>query len=247
MATDVSPRSLRPKEENVLEYVLPEDRPGYKNYREIIRSMIVLGQGRRGKGNLVLGYREDAADLTSPLAPVIAYGMVETTRDQFSITVREYVGRQIDIEIVSQRGEELPDHFEEKRRWTYSTWLPGKPSPATNMRVREIIVGQDVVLALSREERRLWIYDGSSGMNLLIPVTNYYNEVMLEKKIRDPKVALNPNMLFDAFGSYSDAELRGAFIAYNSFKRRVDIAAPLPGMAPTGLTALLKRFLRRVT
>ena len=46
--------------------------------------------------------------------PVIAYGMVETTRDAFTITVREEVAAQINVEIVSRRGEEIPDHFEEK-------------------------------------------------------------------------------------------------------------------------------------
>jgi hypothetical protein len=247
MTTEVYPRALRPKEENVLEFVLPEDRPGYRNYRNLIRSMVVLSQGRRGRGNLVLGDRQDTADLTSPLAPVMAYGMVETTQDQFSITVRECIAGQIDVEIVSQRGEELPDQFEEKRRWTYSAWSPGKPSPATNLPVREVAVGDLVVLALSREERRLWIYDGRSGMNLLIPVTNYYNELMLQKKIRDPVVALNPDRFYSDLQIFTDAELRESFLAYNASRRRVDITVPVAGAGATGFSALLKRFVRKVT
>jgi hypothetical protein len=245
MTTEVYPRALRPKEENVLEFVLPEDRPGYRNYRNLIRSMVVLSLGRRGRGNFVLGDQRDTADLTSPLPPVIAYGMVETTQDQFSVTVRECIAGQIDVEVVSRRGEELPDHFEEKRRWTYSPWSPGKPSPATNLPVREVAVGGLVVLAVSREERRLWIYDGRSGMNLLIPVTNYYNELMLQKKIRDPGVALNPNRLYSDLSDFTDAEMREAFIAYNASRRRVDIAVPVADVRPTGLIALLKRFVRK--
>jgi hypothetical protein len=57
--------------------------------------MIVLGEGRRGKGNFVLGFEGDKADITSPLPPVVAFGMIETPKGSVSITVRQYVGKQI--------------------------------------------------------------------------------------------------------------------------------------------------------
>ncbi|MDH3252153.1 MAG: hypothetical protein OEM41_05130 [Ignavibacteria bacterium] len=237
------PRELRTKEADLINAVLPADRPGYRTYRDLVASMVVLGAGRRGAGNLVLGFAGDTADTTAPLAPVIAYGMLETTLDAFSITVREYVGDQIDIEIVSSKSEEIPDHFEEKRRWTYSTWLPGYPSPASNVHPREVRIDDDHVLAIAARERRVWIYEGTSGMNILIPVTNYYNEIMLRKGIRDPAVALNSALLFSDGSSYSDEDLRAAFVAYNALKPKVHVVAPEPAPRTRGIFAFFKNIL----
>jgi len=234
------PRSLRLKEQDLLESVLPVDRPGYRQYRELLSRMVVLGEGRQGAGNLILGISGDRPDVTSPLSPVVAYGMVETTRDAFSVTVREIVGDQIDVEIVSSRGEEVPDHFEEKRRWTYSTWAPGSPSPATDERAREVRVSETLVLGILSSEQRLLLHDSSTGMIHLIPITSFYNELMLHKNIRDPKTALNARLLFQNLPSYRDEDLRSSFISYNKLKRRVSIVEAPPLPPTTGIVGYLK-------
>lgn len=237
------PRPLRAKEAELIHAVLPADRPGYRAYRDLVASMIVLGEGRRGPGNLILGFSGDMADRTSPLAPVIAYGMIETTLDLFSMTVREYVGEQIDVEIVSSKGEQVPDHFEEKHRWTYSTWLPGYPSPATGLQPRETVIDDDHVLAIAAGEKRIWIYEGASGMNILIPVTSFYNEIMVRRGIRDPAIALHSSRLFSDLETYSDEDLRTAFVSYNAVKPKVQVAAPEPVPPSTGIMAFLRRIL----
>lgn len=239
------PRPLRAKELDLLEFVLPADRVGYREYRDLIRMMVVLGQGRRGKGNLVLGFDGDTADVSSPLAPVVGYGMMETTRDIFSITVREYIGKQIDVEIVSTIGEEVPDHFEEKRRWTYSSWAPGDPSPATGETVREVIIAADLVLAIAAGEKRLWVHHRRKGMNLLIPITNFYNELMLHKGIRDPKIALVPGLFFGNLQTYRDDELQAAFVAYNKIMKKVDLPPPEEPFPERGRRGWLRRIFRR--
>jgi hypothetical protein len=155
--------------------------------------------------------------------------MVETTRGIFSITVRENVGDQIDVEIVSSHGEEIPDSDEEKRRWTYSTWKPGEPSPSTGEKIREVRIAPAIVLGIAANERRVLLHDDSTGMVHLIPVTNFYNELMLHKQIRTPEIALNASRLFSDLDWYSEEDLRAAFIAYNKLKRRVKMeiqAAP---------------------
>jgi len=233
------PRPLRSKELELLESVLPEHRAGYREYRDLIRSMIALSEGCRGAGNLVLGFKGDTADTTSPLAPVVAYGMVETTRDQYSVTIREYIGEQIDVEIVSNHGEAVPDHFEEKRRWTYSTWLPGQPSPATLLPVREVSVDEKAVLAIARHERRAWLYDAAAGMVHLIPITNFYNELVLHKNVRDPEIALKSNLLFDHLDTYTDADLKASFIAYNRLKKRIDVKEVVLPVHESGLKSFL--------
>ncbi|MFN0158448.1 MAG: hypothetical protein ACKVRP_10300 [Bacteroidota bacterium] len=237
------PRQLRAKEIDLLESVLPVERSGYREYRDLLKHMLVLGEGRRGSGNLVLGFAGDTPDITSPLAPVVAYGVIETTLDQFSITVREYVGSQIDVEIVSNQGEEIPDHFEEKRRWTYSTWEPGHASPATGTPVRQVAIDDNVTLAIAREEKRLWVHDRRTGMVLLIPITNFYNELMIHKSIRDPRVALHSSRFFSDTENYSDEDICMAFHSYNKLKPKVTLAHPPVVAKRTGWLHGLRRLL----
>ena len=239
------PRALRPKERALVDSVLPLDRPGYRRCRELIDAMVVLGEGRRGAGNLILGYERETPDRESPLATIVAYGVVETTMAEFYVTVRECVARQIDVEIVSSRGEEVPDHFEEKRRWTYSTWQPGSLSPANGRPVREVAIDGTLVLAISKDEKRLWVYDGESGMNFPIPITNFYNELMLHRNIRDPKVALASHLLFAELESYSDHDFRAAFVAYNKLRRKVDIAIHPPLQREKNAGSFLKKWFRK--
>ncbi|MBI5471998.1 MAG: hypothetical protein HY961_06595 [Ignavibacteriae bacterium] len=241
--TETYPRRLRPKERELLEFVLPAGSPGYGEYRAHIAKMVVLGEGRRGPGNVVLGNEGDVPDISSPLPPVIAYGVVETTRDMFTITVRECVGDQIDVEIVSSRGEEIPDHFEEKRRWTYSTWKPREISPASHSAVREVRINETLVLAIAEKDKRLWLHDAARAMNHLIPITNYYNELMLHKAIRDPKVALKSNLLFDELAKYSDEDLRSAFVAYNRVHKKVDLKVEVSSPPETGMKTIVSRLL----
>lgn len=242
---DTYPRPLRQKERDLLEFVLPPDRPGYRQLRDRIETMIVLAEGRRGSGNIVLGMPGARADVSSPLPAVIAYGVVETTRDVFTVTVRECVDDQVDVEIVSSRGESIPDHFEEKRRWTYSSWKPGMPSPATGAPVREVRVAATLTLAIVPQEHRIWMYDATTGINHLIPITNFHNELMLHKGIRDPKVALATSTFFEESHTYSDTDLRAAFIAYNRVRKKVELPMYEEAARPRGWTNIFRRIFRR--
>ena len=78
-------------------------------------------------------------------------------------------------------------------------------------------------LALCGTDRRLWVYEASTQVNRLIPVTNFYNELMLHKNIRDPKVALDSKRLFAHLSSYTDNDLTYAFLTYNKLKTKVHL------------------------
>jgi hypothetical protein len=234
------PRDLRPGERSLLHFVLPQEAPGYQKYRDLVEAMKVIGEGRRGRGNIILGRPGDIPDLTSPLPPVVAYGAVEMEQDTLSITVREVVGDQMDIEIVSSQEEEVTYQVTGGKRWTYSTWQPGSVSPSAQLPVREVVIEHGVVLAISREEGRLWVFDAQSGMNILIPITNFYNELMLHKGIRDPKVALSSGRLFSHLDEYPDEDLRAAFLAYNKVRRKVDIQSKEETPVQRGLLTSLK-------
>lgn len=239
------PRPLRAKEQDLILFVLPHESPGYNAYRKLIATMVVLGNGRRGTGNIVLGKSGETPDTSSPLAPVIAYGVVETTFDTFSITVREFVGEQIDIEIVSMKGEDVPDHFEEKRRWTYSSWRPLQPSPATGLSVREVTVNDSLTLAMAKQEKRLWLHDATTQINHLIPITNFYNELMLHKRIRDPNIALKANLFWENLEKYSDSDVSAAFASYNRIRKRVEFKVSAETKKETGLSTLLRKLLSK--
>jgi hypothetical protein len=223
------PRQLSTQEREWIEWILPSDRSGYKSYRDAIRSMVIIGEGRRGNGEMILGNTGTYPDFSAPLPSVFAYGAIETNFGTISITVREMLDEQISVEIVSQRSENIPEEFEEARRWTYSTWTPGTVCPQCAKPVREIamrsveVENVRFVLALCRSDKRLWVYDTSSGVNRLIPVTNFYNELMLHKNIRDPKIALDAKLLFMDMEKYSDDDLTYAFLTYNTLKTKVRI------------------------
>ncbi len=227
----VYPRPLSDREQSWIEWILPSNRIGYREYRDVIRKMVVLGEGRRGKGDMVLGFSGDLPDTESPLPPVFAYGAIEMNLGMISITLREHVADQINVEIVSHRSEEVPAEFEESRRWTYSTWNAGDACPQCQKPAREVSMhsaeGRHYVLAICVPDRRLWVFDEEKQVNRLVPVTNFYNELMLHKNIRDPKIALDSKRLFADLSSFSDGELTYAFLIYNKLKTKIEVAGTL--------------------
>ena len=247
------PRPLSLRECEWIEWVLPAERPGYERYRDAVRSMVVIGDGRRGEGEIILGDSHAQPDFSAPLPSVFAYGVIETDFGSISVTVREMLDEQISVEIVSQRSDNIPDSFEENRRWTYSTWNPGAVCPQCTNGMREVgmhNVGDEdkrFVLAICNYDKRLWVHDASSGVNRLIPVTNFYNELMLHKNIRDPKIALNAKLLFSGLDEYTDEDLTYAFVTYNTIKAKVHIEGNIEAEKKINdrSTSLLKKIFSR--
>ena len=206
--------------------------------------MVVLAEGGRGKGNLILGFSGKRPDTTSPLESVIAYGAVETAEGTTFVTVRRYTAGQIDVEFDSTKGEEIPAVLEE-RRWTYSTWRPGDASPETGGTVREVAITPDHTLAVSCDDRRLWVYERQTSMNILIPITSYYGELMARRRIRDPKIALRPGRFFDELGQYGDEDLGSAFLSYNNIHPKVVLNLPKDREKQSGAREILMRVFSR--
>jgi len=219
------PRDLKALERDLLLWVLPADRPGYNEYRSLVASWRVAAAGRRGEGNYILAPGDWKIDNESPLPQIFAYGVVETAEGKIAITVRERLGSQLEFEIVNLDGEQVPSLVPEKRRWTFSTWLPQSQCPSCLGSLREVGMltegGRKLVLALCGRDGRIWVYDEKSGVNHPIPLTNFYNELMLNANVRDPGVALNSKRLFDDLNNYSDVMLSKAFASYNRLKTKV--------------------------
>jgi hypothetical protein len=246
----VYPQPLPGREREWVEWILPDDRAGYKSYRNAIQSMMIIGEGRRGKGEIILGHGGGELDFSSPLAPVFAYGAVVTSVGTISITLREIRDDQVSVEIVGQHADEVPNELVEIRRWTYSTWSPGNGCPQCGGNVREVgmrdptNVDRRFVLAICEKDRRLWVHEAGTQVNHLIPVTNYYNELMLHKNIREPNLALDSKRLFTDLPAFSDDDLAYAFLTYNKLKAKVRLEGPVVTeiMEHRGITSKLRRI-----
>src|SRR5271157_3862616 len=83
------PRSLTTFERETLLWLLPSARSGYNEYRKYVSEWVVVGEGRRGAGNYILGEKNVRPDIESPLPQVFAYGVVEAENARISATLRE--------------------------------------------------------------------------------------------------------------------------------------------------------------
>ncbi len=220
------PRPLSEKEWSLVEWILPEKREGYRKYRSLLTSLQVIGKGRWGEGDLIMGESGDTPELEGPMERVFANGIIESDIGKITVSVHEYVAGQLEVQITNLHNEEIPEDLKIKRKVTYSTWEPGSVCPFCGNAVREVTVNPGkpaAILVICREDKNIWIYDESDGVNHPIPGTNYYNELMQYKQIKDPSIALQSKNLFSMLDDYTDEDLREAFIRYNKTWRRISV------------------------
>jgi hypothetical protein len=221
------PRELDPTERDLLLWLLPGDRPGYAEYRKFVEQWSVAAVGRRGEGNYILAEPGWKVDNESPLPQLFAYGVVEHDGGNLTVSIRERLGGQIEFEIEGQMFAASP----EIRRWTFSEWAPSHPCPSCRSTVREVSMtttaGQVLDLVLCSKDRRIWVFDSLTGMNALIPVTGFYNELMMQMGVKDPGIALEPQRIFDLSGGPSDSNLIKALSSYNRVRKKVAIEGTL--------------------
>ncbi len=218
------PRRLTERERDFLFSILPENKIGYKLYKDKIESLFVIGFGRFGDTNLVLGKENSLIDLDIPSAPIFASGVVVCEEGNIDILIHEEIDEQIEFDISFQYADKVPDNLNEIKRWSYSHWNPGDSAPNDNSEVREIIIEPNKsLLAIGPVHKKIWLHNFENEVNYLLPVTNYYNYLMIVKNIRDPKIILKNKLLFEELNSFTDEELVLAFISYNKYFRRFKI------------------------
>ncbi len=218
------PRDLSAEEKELLFSALPENKIGYKLYREKIEQMVVLGHGRFGRGNFILGKLDSDLDIESSSTPIFAISKIVYGDHEIYVTIHHENDDQIEIDLQNIEIATKIGELEEKYRWTYSNWVPGQKAPYDNSDVREIhLILKSLVLVIASAHRKIWVYNAKDEVNYLIPVTNFYNELMLLMEERDPEVALNPNRLFTSLSSFDDEKLGQAFLLYNKYWNRIDV------------------------
>lgn len=220
------PRPISEKEWKLVEWILPEDRKGYKEYRSLLQSLQVIGPGRWGEGDYILGEPGDTPDTSGPMERIFANGIIEAEEGKITVSVHEYVAGQLELQIANLHDENIPGDLTIKRKATYSVWKPGSTCPFCGEAVREVTINPEdpvAILAICKTDKSIWVYDETDGVNHPIPATNFYNELMLYKQIKDPSIALQSGNLFGMLEDYSDADLQQAFVRYNKTWRRIAI------------------------
>src|SRR5512141_2285059 len=100
------PRELSAREHAWIQWLLPSERPGYRRLAERIRPLFVIGEGRWGKNDFVLGEIGGAIDLTEGMQPVAAFGVVSGTACKVTLSLHYPNDEgQIEFQISPSSGE----------------------------------------------------------------------------------------------------------------------------------------------
>ena len=220
------PRNLTPREKDWLFYLLPEESHAYAEYRSTIASMLVIGEGRFGEGNLVLGYEGDSPDLSYSSLPVFASGQIICKGCTIQISIHEFFDNKIEVSLSNLSDSEIPEFLLETARWSYSYWRPGKPSSFKGDKLREINVSKndnELVLALSPESRTVWLHDSRSKVNYIIPVTNFINELLRGNPKIDKSGGINIGFIFSNLEKFEDDDFIRAFVQYNKHWHKIEL------------------------
>jgi len=222
--SETFPRELTSREKDWLFAALPESKPGYQQYRDIINDLVVISKGRFGNENLILGEKGDTFDSESPSTPILAIANIDFEEAKIYITIHEESERQVEIDIKNISGETIPENLHQTRVWTYSDWVPGQKAPFDNTDVHEIqLIFGKIVLVIAPTHKKIWVYNSDSGINHFVPITNYYNELMIIMNDKNPETALNPARLFDNIKEFTDDQLVQGFLAYNKHWNRIEL------------------------
>jgi len=207
------PRELYNYEKEILFSVLPESKNGYKKYRQRISEMKVIGQGRFEGGNFILGFEGDEVELDIPSASVFASGIIKCNEVNFDAAIHEEEENQIEYDI-SPFGKIKPeDDIIIESVASLSYWNKNEKSPYTGSPVKEFILLKDkFILVIDQTAKKIWMNEIETGINHIIPLTNFYNELMRFKNIREQEIALNPGRFFDDVDKYSNEDIVSAFL-----------------------------------
>ena len=227
ISKNIFPRNLTEIEKQLLFAVLPSNKIGYNSYREKINNLMVISFGRFGGTNFILGCKGDIPDFSISSSPIFAIGTVTTNFGKIDVLIHEEDDGMIEVDISGVNENDFTNELIIKRCDTFSNWIPGDKSPYDNLSVKEVLIEENkYVLAISLSQKKIWLHDFKTGVNHLIPLTNYYNELMRFKNIREPEIALRPKLFFESVNKYADIDLKMALYKYDNYLHKFK----LPGI-----------------
>jgi len=221
------PRILNKSEKILLFSVLPEKKPGYNHYRDRINELLVIGKGRFERMNYILGKEGDEVDLSIPSSPVFANGVVKSGELEIDVSIHEESDEQIEYDISSDEEINDVDIFVDSVD-SFSFWKMGDSAPFDNSDVSEYIILPDkYILAVAPSIKKIWLHDQDSGINHIIPLSNFYNELMRFKNIRETEIALKPKRFFEELEKYCETDIVAAFLMYDKYMNRFNLQQKL--------------------
>ncbi len=209
-------RALTEKELFLIHSILPKNRSGYNDYREKIEAMTVLSGE---EDSILLGKKNTALPTEIDKGGIFAIGCTGLNGVKYRVVIFEEIDDYIEIEI-SEEGETESEGV----IWTYSTWRPGFKAPEDRSYVREIhLIKNKLVIAIAPKQKKIWAFDSTTGVNFILPIMNFYNEIMRARGEKNPNVVLNPNRIFENLEEFSDEEIGQGFLLYNEYLNKVEI------------------------
>lgn len=223
------PRRLTETELKYLRYILPASVPVYNEYFTQLSDLWVIGHGRFGHENLVLGNQDTVNTHHSGLGSIFAAGVYMENSIRTELLLHAMVEGQAEFDIMNQ-PEEKGD-----TAYTLSLWRPGEKLHGSTVKVREIPLTRDkLLLACDREKRQFWIHEYDTQFNRIIPATNLLNEIRF---VAGFKGDVKPKEIFAQLDSVSDEKIVRAFIKYNKLFKKIEhlqITPPAPEKQKSG-------------
>ncbi|MCL4510238.1 MAG: zf-TFIIB domain-containing protein [Bacteroidetes bacterium] len=243
------PRELTPLEHELVFRQLPENSKTYRQYRERIERMKVVGLGRRGAGHLVLAEHEVSSDTLQLVTPVFAFGGAEQSQSKLTIVIHEVGDDAISIELMALKGNLESLDTGTARLWSVSDWKTGEKCPKCSTQVREIRLPlkdeREATLTVCAKHRGVWIHDSELEMNHIIPLTGFINELNKQEGLRKGKFEYHsPSQVFSELDEFSDTEFTNAFVLYNKFWRKLEVGELelVPAKKPSLASRLVSKF-----
>jgi len=217
------PRLLTEIEKQVLFSLLPENKTGYKAYRDKISTKFVIGFGRFAEGNLILGNKDSIIDLDNASSPVFALGEIELMDNHIDVLIHEEEEEKVEFDISYQN--DIVNLNSIIKSWSYSNWIPGMNAPKDDSVVRETLIVKDqFILAIASVHDKIWLHNIISGVNSIIPISNFYNSLMMNKNIRNSQALRSPKSIFRNLSSFSDNDLSLTLFAYDKYFKRFNLS-----------------------
>ncbi len=216
------PRSLSHTEAEFIHWLLPDHSSVYVQLAETIRASSVVGEGRWGTGDLMIGTNTQI-DLTLGMMSVVAYGECLIGDQKLTISIHEpNIDDQIEVQFSIYP---LPDNPQVISGWTYSYWKPGMPCPESGNAVREVAMhyktgAAKYSLVFSPARKALWLFHHDTSYNEVLPITGFMDELLRTHNIREIETISKPAALFEQLDKYSDDDIRRAFWEYAQVANR---------------------------
>ncbi|MFZ6034495.1 MULTISPECIES: hypothetical protein [Melioribacter] len=225
-----SERKIDALEKQWIYAILPENKPGYKSIRDKIKNAFVLRRQPLSDDPVQDSYKlilapesctvNNTAD-TYATTP-ISTGKIKYENMEVYLAVSSFEDDVFEIEISKDQSNDSPGKLLNVE--TFAKWEPGMKAPFDNSEVREIeAVKNKYTLAIAPALKRIWLYEYATGINYLIPLSNFFNELTRSKNIQSPEIVGNPNYLFTNLNKFEDADFIRGLYFYNKYIRRLDI------------------------